>query len=266
VVQDRTLISVEDLEVRYGERVILKDVNFTVDSGEVLVIVGGSGCGKSTLLRAMIGLLTPARGRIVISGVEVTQAEEDAIRRLRQNMGVLFQSSGLLGSLNLWENVALPLGEYTDLSPAGLDRLVRFKLGLVGLAGSNHLYPAELSGGMRKRAGLARAMALDPEVLFFDEPSAGLDPVTAAELDDLILNLNQGLGTTMVIVTHELSSIFAIADRVVMLDAEQKGIVAQGDPRDLRDNSGDVRVQRFFRRQPRHARAGCHLEAGAGES
>ena len=257
------IIEVHDLEVRYDQRVVLSGVDFSIARGEILVVVGGSGCGKSTLLRAMIGLLAPHRGRVIISGVDINQAGDREMHRLRLGIGVLFQSSGLLGSLNLMENVALPLGEYTDLKDEALRRVVRLKLGLVGLQGYEQLYPAELSGGMRKRAGLARALALDPEVLFFDEPSAGLDPVTAAELDNLIVHLNQALGTTMVIVTHELQSIFAIADRVIMLDAEEKGIVAQGDPRTLRDDSRDPRVLRFFRRQPRPGAPGTE-PAGAG--
>ncbi len=244
------IIIVEGLTARYGEDTILEDVSFTVRKGEVFVIVGGSGCGKSTLLKHMVGLHRPARGRVVINGVDITSEDQRAISELRKEIGVLFQSSALFGSMSLAENVALPLQEYTDLPPSTIELIVRMKLAMVNLAGYENHFPSEISGGMRKRAGLARAMALDPEVLFFDEPSAGLDPVTSAELDRLIHRINEGMGTTMVVVTHELHSIFNIAHRVIMLDRLERGIIAQGDPKDLRDHSTDPRVMSFFHRRP----------------
>lgn len=246
------IIIVERLTARYGEDTILKDVSFTVRKGEVFVVVGGSGCGKSTLLKHIIGLHRPASGRVVINGVEITSDDQRAISEVRKEMGVLFQSSALFGSMSLAENVALPLQEYTDLPPSVIELIVRMKLAMVNLAGYENHLPSEISGGMKKRAGLARAMALDPEVLFFDEPSAGLDPVTSAELDRLIHRINEGLGTTMVVVTHELQSIFNIAHRVIMLDKSERGIIAQGDPKELRDHSTDPRVTSFFHRRPQN--------------
>lgn len=245
------IIRVENLVAGYGESVILKDVDFAVARGEILVIVGGSGCGKSTLLRHMIGLNPSLGGRVLIQGVDVDQASEDELTRVHQSIGVLFQSSALFGSMTLLENVSLPLIDFTDLPRELALELARAKLTMVGLAGFDNHLPSEISGGMKKRAGLARAMALDPLVLFFDEPSAGLDPVTSAELDRLILKINQGLGTTMVIVSHELASIFAIAHRVVVLDKGAQGVIAVGDPRELKDHSPDPRVREFFQRQPR---------------
>lgn len=243
------VIIVEGLTARYGDVTILEDVSFEVYRGERFMMLGGSGCGKSTLLKHMIGLLQPAAGRVVINGVDITRADEDTMRRVRRQIGVLFQADALFGSMSLAENVALPLAEYTDLPPELIREIVRMKLGLVGLAGYDNHMPSELSGGMRKRAGLARAMALDPMFLFYDEPWAGLDPVTAAELDILIRSLNEGIGTTMVFVTQELASIFSLGQRVIMLHKDAKGIIARGTPQDLRDNSTDPRVNRFFNRQ-----------------
>ncbi len=244
------IIEVQKLTARFGDDVIFTDVSFQVFPGEILVVLGGSGCGKSTLLKHMIGLYRPYAGRVVINGVEVNPDDEKALRRLRRGFGVLFQSGALFGSMTLAENVALPLQEYTDLSESAIEAVVKMKLSLVNLAGYENHLPEEISGGMKKRAGLARAMALDPTVLFFDEPSAGLDPITSVELDNLIKGLNAGMGTTMVIVTHELESIFNIAHRVVMLDKSAKGIIAVGDPRDLKEHSPDPRVTSFFNRQP----------------
>ena len=242
-------ILVEGLTAGYGGEPILENVSFTVGRGEILVIVGGSGCGKSTLLKHMIGLHALMAGRVVVDGVDIGQAGEADLARVHQGIGVLFQSGALFGSLTLAENVALPLLDFTQLPrPLALE-LARAKLCMVGLAGYENHLPSEVSGGMKKRAGLARAMALDPSVLFFDEPSAGLDPVTSAELDHLIQRINDGLGTSMVIVSHELASIFAIAHRVVMLDKATRGIIAQGDPRQLKDGSDDPRVRAFFHRQ-----------------
>jgi phospholipid/cholesterol/gamma-HCH transport system ATP-binding protein len=246
------VILVEGLTASFGDDVVLENVNFQVYRGEILVILGGSGCGKSTLLKHMIGLYQPAAGRVLVNGVDVNTEDDQELHRLRMGFGVLFQSGALFGSMTLAENVALPLQEYTDLSPADIDLIVKMKLGLVQLAGYENHLPSEISGGMKKRAGLARAMALDPTVLFFDEPSAGLDPITSVELDNLIKSINAGMGTTMVIVTHELESIFSIAHRVVILDKGARGIIAMGDPRDLQEHSPDPRVVNFFNRKPMH--------------
>jgi len=243
-------ISVEGLVAGYDEKIIFDRLDFQVAKGELFVILGGSGCGKSTLLRLLIGLKTPTAGSILINGVDITTADEMAMNGVRTGIGVLFQSGALFGSMTLAENVALPLQEYTDLSPAAIERIVSMKLAMVSLVGHENHYPSELSGGMVKRAGLARAMALDPSILFFDEPSAGLDPITAAELDQLIKDLNRGLGTTVVVVTHDLDSIMTIADRVIMLDGNKKGIIAEGVPRELKMHSQDPLVQSFFNRTP----------------
>lgn len=244
------IIVVENLTAQYGENIIFRDVNFQVMKGEILVILGGSGCGKSTLLKHMFGLFKPAAGRVLINGIDVATDDETALKTIRKDIGVLFQSGALFGSMTLAENVSLPLEEYTDLSRKDIDRIVRMKLSMVNLSGFENHLPSELSGGMKKRAGLARAMALDPTVLFFDEPSAGLDPVTSAELDILMKQINSGLGTTMVVVTHELDSLFSIAHRIVMLDKEAKGIIAVGNPQELKKSSTDPRVTNFFNRTP----------------
>ncbi len=241
-------ITVRDLDMRYGERVIQRDLSFTVKAGEIFVIMGGSGCGKSTLLRHLIGLVHPARGDVLYDGDSFWTAEPPVRERLMRRFGVLYQSGALWSSLTLAENVALPLGEYTRLKPAEIAELVSLKLALVGLAGFEEFYPSEISGGMRKRAGLARAMALDPDILFFDEPSAGLDPISSKLLDDLILELRDSLGATVVIVTHELASIFAIAGNSVFLDADTKTMIATGSPRDLLHHSPDPKVRRFLTR------------------
>jgi phospholipid/cholesterol/gamma-HCH transport system ATP-binding protein len=243
-------IKVENLTAAYGDNVILKDVSFTVSRGEVVVIAGGSGCGKSTLLKHIIGLHWLAGGRVEINGVDIAKANDKELSLVRQGFGVLFQSGALFGSLTLLENITLPLKDFTDLSSRAAELVARAKLAMVNLAGYENHLPSELSGGMQKRAGLARAMALDPAILFFDEPSAGLDPITAAGLDRLIIRINQAMGTTMVIVTHELASIYNIAHRVVMLDASVKGIIAQGPPKELRDKASDPRVADFFHRRP----------------
>jgi phospholipid/cholesterol/gamma-HCH transport system ATP-binding protein len=245
----RDIIRVEQVDLGYGEQPILRNLNLCVQESEIVTILGGSGCGKSTLLKALIGLLPPLRGRVLVGGEDITDQDPETLMRARRKMGVLFQSGALLGSLTLAENVALPLKEFTHLSKEFIDRIVRLKLRQVHLEDYGHYLPAELSGGMRKRAGLARAMALDPEILFFDEPAAGLDPITAAEMDQLILQLNATLGTTMVVITHELASIFAISHRSIMLEKERQGIIAVGDPRKLRDESPDPLVRAFFRRE-----------------
>jgi phospholipid/cholesterol/gamma-HCH transport system ATP-binding protein len=243
------IIVIKDLTARFDDNVVFEDVSFQVYKGEILVIVGASGCGKSTLLKIMIGLQKPYAGQVLYQGMDITRAEEKELNQYRQNIGVLFQSGALFSSMTIKENIELPLQEYTDLDSAAINTIIKMKLGMVNLAGYENHSPSELSGGMKKRAGIARAMALDPRVLFFDELSAGLDPVTAAELDDLIIKTNEALGTTMVIVTHELESIYKIAHRVLMLDKEAKGIIAEGKPLDLKKNATDPRVKSFFLRQ-----------------
>jgi phospholipid/cholesterol/gamma-HCH transport system ATP-binding protein len=248
------IIRVDDVAQRFGARTIFRDVSFTVDSGEVFVILGGSGCGKSTLMKQLIGLLTPSTGSIEIFGRMITGADRDAaLRDVQPRLGVMFQSGALFGSMSLLENVMLPLEMFTDLPPEGREAVARVKLGLVGLDDAATLMPAEISGGMARRAGIARAMALDPPLLLLDEPSAGLDPITSAGLDRLILDLRQDLGATFVVVTHELASILAIADRCIMLDRgaypDAGGVSAEGDPRVLRDTSPHPIVRGFFRRE-----------------
>ena len=241
-------IGVEGLECRYGDTVVLSEITFAVQAGELFFVIGGSGCGKSTLLRHLVGLMKPARGTVRYSGEDFTAAGVMARRNLLKTFGVLYQSGALWSSMTLRENVALPLEQYTTLNRRERGEIVALKLAQVGLAGFEDYFPAELSGGMRKRAGLARALALDPRIVFFDEPSAGLDPVTSRKLDELILQLRETFGTTMVIVSHELASIYALADRVVMLDHEAQGIIAEGRPRELAATAADPRVREFLTR------------------
>ena len=243
------VIAVEGVTIAYGDHVVQKDVSFDVRSGEVFVILGGSGCGKSSLLKTMIGLYRPAAGRILYDGEDIATAEgEDRVRLLRK-FGVMYQSGALFGSMTVLENVRLPLDEFTDLGGEEKELVAAAKLNLVGLLDAAGRKPSALSGGMQKRAGIARAMALDPGILFLDEPSAGLDPITSAGLDRTIRELSQGLGITFVVVTHELQSIYAIADRCVMLDARTKTMIAEGRPADLRDHAKDPYVRQFFLRQ-----------------
>ncbi len=250
------VIAVEDVTIAYGDNVIQKNVSFVVRRGEVFVILGGSGCGKSSLLKTMIGLNRPVSGRILFDGEDIVTAEGDDRLKLLRRFGVMYQSGALFGSMTVLENVRLPLDEFTDLGPPEKELVAAAKLNQVGLLAAASRKPSALSGGMQKRAGIARAMALDPGILFLDEPSAGLDPITSAGLDQTIRELSRGLGITFVVVTHELQSIYAIADRCIMLDARTRTMIAEGKPADLRDHSTDPYVRQFFLRQAEPAAAG----------
>ena len=241
-------IEIQDLRVGYGDKVLLQDLNFSIATGEVFVILGGSGCGKSSLLKNLFGLYQPLAGDVLIDGMNITKAQGQERQNIMTRFGVMYQQGALFGSMTLLENVRLLMEEYTQLSRPEMDLLARCKLDLVGLLPYASYMPNEISGGMQKRAAIARAIALDPKILFLDEPSAGLDPITSADLDQTILDLAKNLGITFVIVSHELASIYAIANRIIMLDKESKSIIAQGDPRVLRDSSADPRVRQFFNR------------------
>ena len=241
-------IAVQDLTMAYGDFVIQHDLTFTIRRGDIFIIMGGSGCGKSTLLRHLIGLKAPARGRVLYEGTSYWESPPAEQERIKRGFGMSFQSGALWSSLTLAENIALPLAEYTDLAPGDIAEVVALKLSLVGLAGFGAVSPSEISGGMQKRAALARAIALDPEILCFDEPSAGLDPISSRRLDDLILELRDSLGTTVVVVTHELASIFTIGNNSVFLDPETRTMIATGNPKTLRDESPDPGVRAFLNR------------------
>jgi phospholipid/cholesterol/gamma-HCH transport system ATP-binding protein len=242
------IIKVENLKVAYGDRIILDNINFGIRKGEIFFIVGGSGCGKSTLLRQLIGLESPTNGNVYIKNTLFSNSDSKTKNIILKKIGVLFQSSGLFASMTLEENMRLILDTYTDLTEIEKSNLINIKLSSVGLAGYNNFYPNEISGGMKKRAAIARAMVLDPEILFFDEPASGLDPVTSASLDILIKEINKGLGTTIVIVSHDLQSILNIAERVIMLDKSVKGIIAEGTPKELKNITEQPLVYNFFNR------------------
>jgi phospholipid/cholesterol/gamma-HCH transport system ATP-binding protein len=244
------LLTLDGITLAYGPKLIQRDVSMRVRRGSIFAVLGGSGCGKSTVLRAMIGLLRPTAGHYRVEAEDYWAARDRDRVRIAQRFGVLFQSGALWSSMTVGENVALPMQMNTKLDAASIRAQVELKLGLVGMLGAIDQFPSELSGGMRKRAGLARALSLDPDILFFDEPSAGLDPITSARLDELILNLRDGLGATIIIVSHELPSLFAIADDGIFLDAETKTPIAHGSPVELRDHCDDAQVRAFMRRLP----------------
>lgn len=242
-------LRVENLSVRYKNERILDDISFSVNSGEIFIVMGGSGSGKSTLLRHMIGLENPASGRIFIDDTDITTTDEATFMALLKKIGVLFQNSALIGSMTIGENIALPIRERLRIESRLIPVIVRMKLSMVGLECYEQHLPSEISGGMKKRAGLARALALSPQILFLDEPTSGLDPVTAAGIDELILHINKTLNATIVIVTHDLDSIFAVGDRAIMLDKATKKIIAQGEPRLMKNDHENMAVRNFFRRR-----------------
>ncbi len=241
-------ITVRNMTMAYGSFILMRNLNFVVRRGDIFIIMGGSGCGKSTVLRHLIGLKEPATGEIIYGDINFTRAGPEVREQLLRRFGILYQSGALWSSMTLAENVGLPLGEFSDLKPAQIREIAALKLALVGLKGFEDFYPNEISGGMQKRAGIARAMALDPDILFFDEPSAGLDPISSRLLDNLILELRNSLGTTIVVVTHELASIFTIGNNCVFLDAESRTQIATGDPKELRAHSPDPRIATFLTR------------------
>ena len=247
--EPQTIIQVKNLSGGYGETVILKDISFDVYKGEVFIILGGSGCGKSTMLKFMIGLEKPFNGQILIDGIDITGGDEAQYQKALRSFGVMYQNGALFGSMNLMENICLVLEEFTDLPPSAMEAVAQMRLNQVGLGDAAEKMPSDLSGGMRKRAAIARAMALDPKILFLDEPSAGLDPITSAQMDELILQLSRTLGITFVIVTHELPSIFTVADRCIMLDRNVKTVVATGKPQELQEKSDNPWVRQFFNRR-----------------
>ena len=226
------IIKVQNLTMGYGNNILLENASYEINRGDIFIIMGGSGCGKSSMLRILTGLINPLAGNVFIDGVDITSATEDEFQKIRMSSGILYQSGALFSSMTLAENISLPLQQYSNYSEKEIEELASFKLSLVGLYGYEDYYPAEISGGMKKRAGLARALALDPEIVYFDEPSAGLDPISSKNLDDLILEINHSLKTTIVVVTHELNSIFTIGNNSIFLDAETKSITARGNPKE----------------------------------
>lgn len=245
---NEAIINVQNLTMGYGNLVLQKDVSYTVNKGDIFIIMGGSGCGKSTMLRVLTGLLPPIKGKVYIDGTEISHADDEQMQKIREKSGILYQSGALFSSMTLSENIALPLQQYSSYSAAEIKELAALKLALVGLAGFDDYYPAEISGGMKKRAGLARALALDPQIVYFDEPSAGLDPISSRNLDELIMELNRSLGTTIVVVTHELNSIFTIGTNSIFLDAETKTITGRGNPRELLNNPPNKTIYEFLTR------------------
>lgn len=246
--ENKAQIEAKNLTIGYGDFVLLQNLNFVINQHDIFIIMGGSGCGKSSMLRVLTGLVSPLSGKVFVDGVDFISAPLKTKNKIMQNNGILYQSGALFSSMTLAENIALPLQLYKNYSDAEIRELVSLKLALVGLSGFEEFYPSEISGGMKKRAGLARALALDPETVYFDEPSAGLDPVSSKLLDDLILDINQSLGTTIVIVTHELSSIFAVGNNSIFLDGDSKSILARGNPRELLKNPPNKKVFQFLTR------------------
>lgn len=242
------MIEVKDLTMGYGSFVLQQNADFTVNKGDIFIIMGGSGCGKSSMLRVLTGLLLPLKGEVIIDGTNIAKASSAQLDNIRKKSGILYQSGALFSSMTLSENIALPLQQYSSYSAAEIKELASLKLSLVGLAGFDDFYPSEISGGMKKRAGLARALALDPEIVYFDEPSAGLDPISSRNLDDLIIEINRSLGTTIVVVTHELASIFAIGTNSIFLDPKTKSILAKGNPHDILKNPPNREVLEFLTR------------------
>ena len=245
------IVRVEDLVVRYGPELILDGISFSVVKGEILAVLGGSGSGKSTLMRHMIGLENPESGHVYFGETDITRTGEARFMETLKKIGVLFQSSALIGSMSIGENIALPIHEFTDLPNEAITAIVRMKLSIVDLDGYENYLPSEISGGMKKRAGLARALALNPDILFLDEPTSGLDPVIAAEIDDLIVHINETFGTTIIIVTHDLDSIFNVAQRAILLDKASKKMIAEGSPAWMKNDSPNPAVRRFFQRKSR---------------
>lgn len=241
-------IEAKGLNIGYGNYVLLHDANYQVNKGDIFIIMGGSGCGKSTMLRVLTGLIEPLQGTVVINGVDMVSSAPEDVQKIKEKSGILYQSGALFSSMTLAENIMLPLQQYSDYSPATIKELAALKLALVGLKGFDDFYPSEISGGMKKRAGLARALALDPDIVYFDEPSAGLDPISSHNLDELIIEINRSLGTTIVVVTHELASIFTIGNNSIFLDANTKTIIANGNPHELLKNPPNAAVYEFLTR------------------